>query len=91
MTTGIYPPSVRGKLGLKWTRLDEVAFKFAGRTLGLLWNLVPFDRRMHPRARAGWQRSRGQIRADAPLVESPARNLPPESERDSPTHYCPMR
>lgn len=89
MTTGMYHPAVRAKLGLTWTRRDELAFRVAGRSIGLLWNLVPFDRRMHPRARAGWQRSRGQLPADAPLVETPARNLPPLAERDSPTHYSP--
>jgi uncharacterized protein (DUF2236 family) len=89
ITTGMYPPSVRAKLGLRWTRLDAAAFTVVGRSLGLAWNLVPFDRRMHPRARAGWQRARGDIAPDAPLVETPARNLPPLEERDSPTHYSP--
>ena len=26
---------------------------------------------------------------DTPLVQTPARNLPPEDERDNPKHYCP--
>ena len=33
----------------------------------------------------------GSRAADAPLVETPARNLPPEHERDQPSHYCPAR
>ena len=46
-------------------------------------------RRMHPRARAGWDRATGRIPADTPLVQTPARNLPPLDERDNPKHYCP--
>ena len=90
VTTGMYPESVRRKLGLRWTRRDEIALRVVGRAVALGWNLVPFDRRMHPRARAAWQRARGEIPPDAPLVETPARNLPPESERDNPAHYCPF-
>ena len=90
VTTGMYPETVRRKLGLTWTRRDELALRTLGRAVALGWSLVPFDRRMHPRARAAWQRVRGEIAADAPLVETPARNLPPESERDNPAHYCPF-
>jgi uncharacterized protein (DUF2236 family) len=90
VTTGLYPEAVRRKLGLRWTRRDELMLRVTGRAVALGWNLVPFDRRMHPRARAAWQRARGEIPADAPLVETPARNLPPESERDNPSHYCPF-
>jgi uncharacterized protein (DUF2236 family) len=89
VTTGLYPEAVRRKLGLRWTRRDEVLLRASGRLLAWGWRLVPRDRRMHPRARAAWQRSRGEIAADAPLVETPARNLPPLSERDNPAHYCP--
>jgi uncharacterized protein (DUF2236 family) len=89
ITSGMYPQSVRDKLGLRWSAADQFAFKAQGRLVGLLWNLVPFERRFHPRARAGWQRVRGELPADAPLVHTPARNLPPESERDSPIHYSP--
>ncbi len=50
---------------------------------------------MHPRARAGWDRAEGRIPADAPLVHTPARNLPPVAERDKGIHYvgaaCPVR
>ena len=44
---------------------------------------------MHPRARAGLDRATGRIPADTPLVQTPARNLPPLDERDNPMHYCP--
>lgn len=42
-----------------------------------------------PRARAGWDRADGRIPADAPLVHTPARNLPPLEQRDNPMHYSP--
>lgn len=90
LTTGLYHPSVRDRLGLEWTRHDEVLFRLAGRSVALAWQFVPFDRRMHPRARAAWRRARGEIPADAPLVETPRRNLPPRAERGRPTHYCPF-
>ena len=31
----------------------------------------------------------GRLPADAPLVETPARNLPPVEYRDNPHYYCP--
>ena len=34
-------------------------------------------------------RATGRIPADAPLVQTPARNLPPLDERGNPMHYCP--
>lgn len=89
VTTGLYPEAVRRKLGLRWTRRDELAFRAMGKAIALSWHLVPFERRLHPRARAGWQRAMGTIPPDAPLVQTPARNLPPESERGNPAHYCP--
>lgn len=89
LTVGMYPPAVRDLLGFRWTAADERAFRLVGRSLGLAWRLVPFDRRMHPRARSAWQRSRGELPADAPLVDTPPRNLPPVHERGRSTHYCP--
>ena len=50
---------------------------------------MPKRTRMHPRARAGWDRAMGRLPADSPLVHTPARNLPPLDERDNPMHYCP--
>lgn len=90
LTTGVYPESVRTLLGLQWSRRDEVVFRLVGRAVATAWRLVPHDRRYHPRARSAFQRARGQIAHDAPLVETPARNLPPVHERSRPTHYCPV-
>jgi uncharacterized protein (DUF2236 family) len=61
-----------------------------GKLVGLVFRVVPRRYRRHPRARAGWDRATGRIGADAPLVHTPARNLPPADERDNPMHYCPQ-
>lgn len=89
LTIGLYPQPVRDRLGYRWTTRDAWAFRLVGRAVGTGWRLVPHDRRFHPRARAAWRRARSEVPADAPLVETPARNLPPVSERGKPTHYCP--
>jgi hypothetical protein len=51
---------------------------------------VPWRLRMHPRARAGWEMATGRRPADAPLVQTPRRNLPPPEWRGDPKHYCPF-
>ena len=89
-TAGMLHPAVRHKLGLSWSARDERLLRLLGRTVAAGWSLVPFDRRMHPRARDSWRRARGEVPADAPLVETPRRWLPPEQERDNPAHYCPF-
>ncbi|MBE9375957.1 DUF2236 domain-containing protein [Saccharopolyspora sp. HNM0983] len=88
LTTGVHPEPVRRKLGTRWTRRDELALRVLGRTIAVLWRLVPFDYRYHPRARAGWRRARGGPDRG---VETPDRNLPPADERDDPKHYVPHR
>ncbi|MBX6388216.1 MAG: DUF2236 domain-containing protein [Frankia sp.] len=77
LTVGLFPPAVRRRLGRTWTRRDEWLLRLVGRAVHHGWRLVPPARRYHPRARAGWRRAWGQLPPDAPLVESPARNLPP--------------
>ncbi|SOD70981.1 uncharacterized protein SAMN05892883_0592 [Jatrophihabitans sp. GAS493] len=76
ITVAAYPDSVRRRLGYRWTKLDALLFKLVGRSIALGWHLVPLDRRYHPRAAAGWRRSRELARTgeftDEPLVESPA-------------------
>lgn len=89
LTVGMYHPAVRERLGFSWSATDERLLRILGRVINVAFKFVPFERRYHPRARAGWQRVRGKIPADAPLVETPARNLPPLAERDKPTHYSP--
>ncbi|SFQ58576.1 Uncharacterized conserved protein, DUF2236 family [Amycolatopsis arida] len=89
LTVGMYHPAVRAKLGYSWSAGDARLHRLVGRAINAAFHLVPFERRYHPRARAGWRRAAGKAPAGAPLVETPARNLPPLDERDSPTHYSP--
>lgn len=89
LTTGCYDPPVREKLGLRWTRRDELLLKVVGRAFAVFWSLVPFKLRFHPRARAAWSRAQGGLPADAPLVETPPRNYPPPHKRGDPKHYFP--
>ncbi len=90
LTVGLYDPAVRELMGYSWSARDEWLHRRFGRLVGAVFSLLPKRSRMHPRARAGWDRATGRIPADAPLVETPARNLPPIDERDNPMHYCPV-
>ncbi|MGW5704875.1 oxygenase MpaB family protein [Amycolatopsis japonica] len=89
LTIGLYDPPIRERLGYTWTERDERQHRRVGKLINAAFKLVPRDRRYHPRARAGWRRERGELAPDAPLVETPARNLPPLSERGKPEHYSP--
>ncbi|SDD76082.1 oxygenase MpaB family protein [Actinokineospora iranica] len=89
LTVGMYDPVVRDRLGYSWSSFDARLHWLVGRMIGGVFRVVPFERRYHPRARAGWRRARGALAADAPLVETPLRNLPPVGERGSPKHYSP--
>jgi uncharacterized protein (DUF2236 family) len=90
LTVGMYDEPVRQLLGLEWRERDERALRMLGWLTRRVWRLVPFELRYHPRARSAWRRARGRLPADAPLVETPERNLPPKQHRDSPHHYVPV-
>ena len=90
LTIGLYPQSIRDKLGFTWSRRDEAAFKVVCRGVALTKRLTPQRYQLHPRAQAGFDRAAGRIAPDAPLVHTPRRFLPPESERESGKHYCPF-
>jgi uncharacterized protein (DUF2236 family) len=80
---------VRELMGYRWSRRDEWLHRRFGNIVRLIFACVPRRYQKHPRARAGWDRAAGRIPADAPLVQTPARNLAPPDERDNPMHYCP--
>ena len=90
LTVGLYDPPVRELMGYSWSARDEWLHRRFGDLVNLVFKLVPRRRRMHPRARAAWDRVSGRIPVDSPLVHTPARNLPPLDERDKPTHYRPV-
>ncbi|WP_020659864.1 oxygenase MpaB family protein [Amycolatopsis benzoatilytica] len=89
LTVGLYDQEVRDLLGYRWTARDERRHRRAGKLINAAFAVVPRDRRYHPRARAGWRRARGELASNAPLVETPRRNLPPLAERGRPEHYSP--
>ena len=89
-TVGLYDPTVRELMGYSWSDRDERMHRRLGRLVGAVFSVLPKRARMHPRARAGWDRVSGRIPADTPLPETPERNLPPIDERDNPMHYCPV-
>jgi uncharacterized protein (DUF2236 family) len=76
-------------MGYTWSARDERLHWLFGRLVNLSFKLLPKRRRYHPRARAGWDLATGRLPADAPLVHTPARNLPPVGHRDNGMHYCP--
>ena len=89
VTVGLYPQSIRDKLGYAWTPRDERLFRLFGRAVAFGKRIVPDRRQLHPRARSGWDRATGKLPADAPLVHTPRRFLPPVEARDKGVHYCP--
>jgi uncharacterized protein (DUF2236 family) len=89
VTVGLYHPAVRELMGYTWSARDEWLHRRFGSVVRIVFSLLPKRARMHPRARAGWDRVTGRIAADTPLPQTPARNLPPLEERGNPMHYCP--
>lgn len=87
VTVGLYDESVRELMGYQWSARDERLHFLVGRAVSVVFKVVPRRRRMHPRARAGWDRSQGRIAADAPLPQTPARHLPPVQEWAKGIHY----
>src|SRR5437763_2696704 len=90
LTVGMYDPEIRALLGYSWSEKDARRHRRTGRLINALFGLLPHDRRYHPPARAGWRPATGEVAADAPLVETPRRKLPPLSERGKPEHYSPQ-
>ncbi len=87
LTVGLYDEPVRQLMGYSWSALDERLLWVFGRAVNVAFGVLPRRRRMHPRARAGWDRAEGRLASDAPLPQTPDRNLPPESARDTGIHY----
>ena len=89
VTVGLYDEAIRTLMGYSWSAWDARLHRLFGRTVNLVFRCLPRRRRMHPRARAGWDRAEGRIPADSPLPQTPPRHLPPVSERGKGIHYCP--
>jgi uncharacterized protein (DUF2236 family) len=89
LTVGLYDEPVRELMDYSWSEHDARLHWLFGRAVNLTLKFVPRRLMMHPRARAGWDRAEGRVPADSPLVHTPARNLPPVSERGKRIHYSP--
>jgi uncharacterized protein (DUF2236 family) len=87
---GLYDQSVRDLLGFSWSSRDEWLHRQSCKAVRMTFSLLPKRARKHPRARAGLDRATGRIPADAPLPQTPSRNLPPLDRRGQPMHYCPV-
>ena len=87
VTVGLYDEPVRELMGYSWSPRDEWLHWLFGRSVNLAFKFLPRRRRMHPRARAGWDRAEGRLAADAPLPQTPEWNLPPDHLRGKGVHY----
>jgi uncharacterized protein (DUF2236 family) len=89
MTVALYDPSVRELMGYTWTPRQEFAHRRLCEVITLATKVLPKRMLMHPRKRSAMDRASGRLPADSPLVQTPARNLPPVQYRDQPQFYCP--
>jgi uncharacterized protein (DUF2236 family) len=88
-TIGLFDPPVRELMGYAWSPRKQRLHRLFGKVVYRITRLVPKRVMMHPRKRSAWDRAHGRLPADAPLVETPARNLPPMEYRDNPHYYRP--
>ena len=89
VTVGFYDPPVRELMGVTWSPRQEWLHRRFGDVVNVVTKLMPARMMMHPRKRSAYDRSTGRIPSDAPLVQTPARNLPPVEYRGDGKHYCP--
>lgn len=90
ITVGLYDEPIRQKLGFRWNRFDEAGFRLFCLAVRGVMAAAPRRYREHPRRRDAWDRMHGRVDANAPVLHTPTRNLPPEAARDEPWHYCPV-
>jgi len=57
---GGLPPIVRERFGLSWAVRDQAALDALQLAVQQGWRVVPWSMRWHPRARAGWDRTRAE-------------------------------
>jgi uncharacterized protein (DUF2236 family) len=88
-TVGLFDPAVRELMGYTWSPRQERLHRLFGNVVYRIVKLLPKRTMMHPRKRSAWDRANGRLPADSPLVETPARNLPPVEYRDNPHYYSP--
>jgi len=89
MTVALYDPPVRELMGYTWSPRQERAHGYLCKAITLVSKYGPKRALMHPRKRSALDRASGRLPVDAPLVQTPARNLPPVEYRNDPHFYCP--
>ncbi|MBX5487408.1 MAG: DUF2236 domain-containing protein [Mycolicibacterium hassiacum] len=89
VTVGFYDPPIRELMGYSWSRRQAWLHRRFCNLVELAGRVVPERWLMHPRKRSAVDRATGRLPADAPLVHTPARNLPPVEHRGDGRHYCP--
>jgi uncharacterized protein (DUF2236 family) len=88
-TVGLFDPAVRELMGYSWSPRQDRLHRLFGKSVYWIVKLLPKRMMMHPRKRSAWDRATGRLPVDSPLVETPARNLPPVEYRDNPNYYSP--
>jgi uncharacterized protein (DUF2236 family) len=88
-TVGLFDPAVRELLGYTWSPRQERLHRLFGKAVYWTTRALPKRMLMHPRKRSAVDRATGRLPSDSPLVETPARNLPPVEYRGDGKHYCP--
>ncbi|MCV7430532.1 oxygenase MpaB family protein [Mycolicibacterium bacteremicum] len=90
MTVALYDEPVRELMGYTWTPRQQFLHDRLCEVITVAGKVLPKRSLMHPRKRSAVDRAAGRLPADAPLVQTPARNLPPLEYRGSPNFYCPQ-
>ncbi|OBK79985.1 hypothetical protein A5650_07150 [Mycobacterium sp. 1164985.4] len=90
MTVALYDPPVRELMGYTWSPRQEWLHRRFCDVVTFATKVLPKRWLMHPRKRSAMDRATGRLPADTPLVETPARNLPPVEYRGQPQFYCPQ-
>ncbi|MGE2721317.1 oxygenase MpaB family protein [Mycolicibacterium celeriflavum] len=90
MTVALYDPPVRELMGYTLTPRQEWLHRRFCDVVTFATKVLPKRWLMHPRKRSAMDRATGRLPNDAPLVETPARNLPPVEYRGQPQFYCPQ-
>ncbi|WP_197378243.1 oxygenase MpaB family protein [Mycolicibacterium mengxianglii] len=58
---GGLPPLVRERFGIRWTLVDEGAYRAIRRSISSTWAMVPPSLKWYPAAQKGWLRERGAL------------------------------
>lgn len=61
VAVGGLPAPVRERLGIRWTRRDQLDLKLIEWWVARTWRLIPASSRWQPRAAAGWLRTTGRL------------------------------